>query len=82
MGLEEYDFHFNFKQSEETSKLELFVQKIKNLIFSLQYILLKYQTSSMWLEILSMIVQLFQLLFFSFDQTVKFLFFNQNYVKF
>lgn len=72
MGLGEDDFHFNFKQSEETSTFEIFTQKIKNLIFSLQYMLLKYQTSSMWLEILSLMIQLFQLLFFSFDQTVKY----------
>lgn len=72
MGLGEDDFHFNFKQSEETSTFEIFTQKIKNLIFSLQYMLLKYQTSSMRLEILSLMIQLFQLLFFSFDQTVKY----------
>lgn len=72
MGLGEDDFHFNFKQSEETSTFEIFTQKIKNLIFSFQYMLLKYQTSSMWLEILSLMIQLFQLLFFSFDQTVKY----------
>ena len=72
MGLGEDDFLFNFKQSEETSTFEIFTQKIKNLIFSLQYMLLKYQTSSMWLEILSLMIQLFQLLFFSFDQTVKY----------
>lgn len=72
MGLGEDDFLFNFKQSEETSTFEIFTQKIKNLIFSLQYMLLKYQTSSMRLEILSLMIQLFQLLFFSFDQTVKY----------
>ena len=72
MGLGEDDFLFNFKQSEETSTFEIFTQKIKNLIFSFQYMLLKYQTSSMWLEILSLMIQLFQLLFFSFDQTVKY----------
>ena len=72
MGLGEDNFLFNFKQSEETSTFEIFTQKIKNLIFSLQYMLLKYQTSSMRLEILSLMIQLFQLLFFSFDQTVKY----------
>ena len=66
------DSHFDFTHDNKESKFEISVQKLKNSIFSLQYLVLKYQNSSLWMEILCLLIQMFQLLFFAYDRTVHF----------
>lgn len=66
------DSHFDFTHDNKESKFEICVQKLKNSIFSLQYLVLKYQNSSLWMEILCLLIQMFQLLFFAYDRTVHF----------
>ena len=62
-----YDKQFNFKGEAHDSK---FVKTIKYNIFSLQYLTLQYQSSSLWIEIISLIIQYFQVLFFFFEKNV------------
>ena len=61
------DNHFDCIEEVHDSK---YMKKIKSNIFSLQYLILQYQSSSLWIEILSLIIQYLQVLFFYFDHNV------------
>lgn len=61
------DNHFDCIEEVHDSK---YMKKIKSNIFSLQYLILQYQSSSLWIEIISVLIQYLQVLFFSFDHNV------------
>jgi hypothetical protein len=65
-------FNMSFKKEDKPSRFEIIVKRIKELIFEVQFLVLRYQiSSSIWIEIFSIVVQLFQSLSFSFHKTVN-----------
>lgn len=65
--------NFNFQDENETSKIDKFIKTLKFKIFNVQCIGLKYYLSSYSYEIILIPVLLFQLLSFSFNESVKLL---------
>jgi hypothetical protein len=62
----------NFKNEEKPSYFEIIFKRLKEFIFEVQFLVLKYQsTSSIWIEIFVNVIQLFQYLSFSFDPIVN-----------
>jgi hypothetical protein len=62
----------NFKNEEKPSYFEIIFKRLKQFIFEVQFLVLKYQsTSSIWIEIFVNVIQLFQFLSFSFHSIVK-----------
>ena len=69
-------FNINFKNEEKLSYFDIIYNRFKEFIFEVQFLVLKYQTlSSIWIELFSIIVQLFQYLSYSFNATVR-IYFN------
>ena len=63
---------FNFKNEEKPSYFEIIFNKIKEFTFEVQFLVLKYQSSSsIWIEIFLIVIQLFQYLSFTFNPKVK-----------
>ena len=70
-------FDIIFKNDEKLSYFDIIYKRFKDFIFEVQFLVLKYQTlSSIWLELFSIVVQLFQYLSYSFSLTVRI---NFNY---
>ena len=64
----------NFKNEEKPSYFEIIFKRLKQFIFEVQFLVLKYQsTSSIWIEIFVNVIQLFQYLSFSFHPIVNFI---------
>ena len=62
----------NFKNEEKPSYFEIIFKRLKQFIFEVQFLVLKYQsTSSIWIEIFVNVIQLFQFLSFFFFLIVK-----------
>ena len=71
-------FDINFKNDEKLSYFDIIYNRFKEFIFEVQFLVLKYQTlSSIWLELFSIVVQLFQFLSYSFSSTVR-IYFNYS----
>ena len=65
-------FNMSFKKEDKPSRFEIIVKRIKELIFEVQFLVLKYQsTSSIWIEIFVIVIELFQYLSFTFNPIVK-----------
>ena len=62
----------NFKNEEKPSYFEIIFKRLKQFIFEVQFLVLKYQsTSSIWIEIFVIVIELFQYLSFTFNPIVK-----------
>ena len=60
----------NLNLLPEKSSLEKLGESLKHSIFRVLYVLLKNQTFSFWREIIFVLIQLFQLLSFSFHSAI------------
>ena len=59
---------------EEKSKLEQIEEEVKVSIFSVFYLLLKNNETSYWKFVIILIIEYIQMLSYSFDETVRFIF--------
>jgi len=60
---------------EEKSKLEQVEDEVKLSIFSVFYLLLKNNETSYWKFVIILIIEYIQLLSYSFDETVRFIYY-------
>lgn len=66
----------SFKNEEKPSHFDIIYKKLKEFIFEVQFLVLRYQTSSsIWIELFSNCVVLLQFLTFSFHQAVRTLYY-------
>ncbi len=60
---------------EEKSKLEQIEEEVKVSIFSVFYLLLKNNETSYWKFVIILIIEYIQMLSYSFDETVRFIYY-------
>ena len=60
----------NLNIHQEKTAFEKFEESIKNSIYSVLYFMLKNQEFSIWIEVIFIVVQLLQLLSFTFNPIV------------
>ena len=60
---------------EEKSKLEQVEEEVKLSIFSVFYLLLKNNETSYWKFVIILIIEYIQMLSYSFDETVRFIYY-------
>ena len=74
MRVNEKELLKNIDKENHRNKLLEFEEKVKIGVFGLFYLLLKNQNSNIWIETFYLVLIAFQLISFSFDEVVIYLF--------
>ena len=61
--------YLNINEEESTSKIYKYFENIKNHMYDVQYYSLRFNSSSLWIEIFFRFIELFQLLAFCFSES-------------
>jgi len=65
------DVSFNLNAQNEKTSLDKLAESIKKSLFGVLYLCLKTQSFSMWAEVVFTIIQMFQLMAYTFRPLVK-----------
>ncbi len=77
MRVNEKELLKNIDKENHRNKLLEFEEKVKIGVFGLFYLLLKNQSTNIWMEIIYIIITSFQLISFPFDEIVKNIFYKK-----